>query len=52
MARLNSVLLAVVAALVLLLTIHGEEAHHAVVEEKTGMERFLRAQVGFFRPVR
>jgi hypothetical protein len=27
MARLSSVLLAVVAALVLLLTIHGEEAH-------------------------
>ncbi len=43
MARLSSVLLAVVAALVLLLTIHGEEAHHEVVEDKTSTERFLRA---------
>jgi hypothetical protein len=44
MARFSSVLLFVVAALVLLLTIHGEVAHHEVVEDKTGTERVLRGK--------
>jgi hypothetical protein len=39
MARLGNVLVAVVAVLVLLLTIHGEEA---LVEDKTDTRRLLR----------
>jgi hypothetical protein len=44
MARLSSVLLAVVVALVLLLTIHGEEAHQESVEDKTRALRGIQFQ--------